>query len=185
MDLAVLIVLIVLMAAFVWVGVEVALAVRKLRGQVGDLMGQVDKTVQDVNVTIKKVDQAVEDLNPAIQEVKPLMGKVETTVDALSLDLLQVNNILNDVGTLTGAASDATTAVTGVVDKAAAAASKAVGKLGKKGKAGAEALEASVAEKAAQLQGDIEPSVETVSQDAGYFTYPTESATSDTASEEK
>ncbi len=181
MDLAVLIVLIVLLAAFVWVGVEVALAVRKLRGQVGDLMGQVDKTVQDVNVTIKKVDQAVEDLNPAIQEVKPLMGKVETTVDALSLDLLQVNNILNDVGTLTGAASDATTAVTGVVDKAAAAASK----LGKKGKAGTEALEASAAEKAAQLQGDIEPSVETVSQDAGYFTYPTESATSDTASEEK
>lgn len=184
MDLAVLIVLIVLMAAFVWVGVEVALAVRKLRGQVGDLMGQVDKTVQDVNVTIKKVDQAVEDLNPAIQEVKPLMGKVETTVDALSLDLLQVNNILNDVGTLTGAASDATTAVTGVVDKAAAVASKAVGKLGKKGKGEAEALEASAAEKAAQLQGEVEPAVETVSQDAGYFTYPTKSATSDTASEE-
>lgn len=160
--------LVVLVCAFVWVGVEVALTIRKLRGKVDGIVDKVDTTMGDLNVTIKKVDKVVDDIDPAVQEVKPLLGKVQTTVDALSLDLLQVNTILSDVGTMTGAASDATSAVTGVVDKAAAVASKAVSKLSGKGSS-AEALPTEG--EVAKIAGP-EPEVETVSSDAGYFTYP-------------
>lgn len=172
MNIWIVVALVVLIAAFVWVGVEVALTLRKVRGKVDGLVDKVDGTVDELQGTIKNVNKAVDDLGPSIQEVKPLLGKVETTVDALSLDLLQVNTILSDVGTLTGAASDATTAVTGVVDKAAAAANKAVSKLtGKDG--GTEARPLPHAEAAAI--DAAAPEVETVSSDSGYFTYPASS----------
>lgn len=174
MNIWIIVALVVLIATFVWVGVEIALTLRKVRGKVDGLVDKVDGTVDELQGTIRNVDKTVADLNPAIQEVKPLLGKVETTVDALSLDLLQVNTILSDVGTVTGAASDATTAVSGVVGKAAAVAGKAVSKLTGKG-GGQEAQPLPEAEAAAI--DAAAPEVETVSDDSGYFTYPASAPT--------
>ncbi len=126
MDLAVKILLLILIAAFVWVGVELALTFRKVRRRTDDLM-------QNLDSTIKRIDTTVEALQPAVAQIEPLVHKTETTVDALSLDLLHVNEILGDVKSISGAAAGATTAVTGVVDKAAGAVSNAVSRIGPKG----------------------------------------------------
>lgn len=126
MDLAVKILLLILIAAFVWVGAELALTFRKVRRRTDDLM-------QNLDSTIKRIDTTVEALQPAVTQIEPLVHKTETTVDALSLDLLHVNEILGDVKSISGAAAGATTAVTGVVDKAAGAVSNAVSRIGPKG----------------------------------------------------
>lgn len=183
MNLAVMILLLVLIAAFVWVGIELALTFRKVRHRVDDVMYDLDSTIQ-------KIDTTVEALQPAITQVEPLVHKAETTVDALSLDLLHVNEILGDVKSISGAAAGATTAVTGVVDKAADAVSGAVSKIaGGKGKNKKEAsklsaaqisnaLMSSSAEKPSPKAGfdveidDIDDDMVTIESDDDYFTSP-------------
>lgn len=119
------------------------------------------------------MDKTIEDLGPAIQEVQPLLGKVETTVDALSLDLLHVNDILGDVSTMTGTASKATESVTGVVEKASHAVNSAVAKVTGRADAAAARLEQAKDDAEKTVDDAKEAVVETVSSDSGYFTYPT------------
>ena len=156
MDLALTIIILVGVVALIWLLVELAFLVRRTRSKVSDVADNVNGVIQQAETTLKKLD-------PAIEELEPLVEKVQTTVDAASLDLLHINEILGDVGTMTGAASKATDAVTGAFDKAAGAlkgvADKITGKSRKEKKLEAKELE--------ELpDADVE-----VSDDEQYFTY--------------
>lgn len=164
MDIAINILWIILLVVMVWLVVEIVLTVRKTRSKLDGIATSVEETVDQANEAIKA-------LQPAVKEVQPLLSKAQTTVDALSLDLLHVNEILGDVETVSGAASKATGAVTGAVEKAGHAITGAVDKI--TGRAQKEAKKLAEVGEAKALQGEQEVvDTETVTQDAGYFTYP-------------
>lgn len=168
---------IVLVAAVIWAVVELALTIRKARGSVDTLVDEVQGTVKDVNAVIKKVDTTVEDVNPAVKQLEPLLSKAETTIDAVTLDLLHLNDTIADINTVTGAGAKATNAVTGVVDKAANAVSGAVSRIAGKADEDVAKLEGSAAP---TLEGTVEVAeVKTEAKDSGYFTYPGDEADPD------
>jgi len=88
------------LVVMVWLIVEGALTVRKLRKTVGNLEERIEPTLANVeNIT--------ESLQPAIEKVDPLMERVQLTVDSVNLELMQVDKILGDASQMTGTASSA------------------------------------------------------------------------------
>lgn len=163
MELAKAILWLVVLGVFALVGIELVLFIRKMWKRLTGVL-------QNAEDTLASANKAIQELDPAIQELQPLLAKTETTVDALSLDLLHVNEILGNVNTVTGAASKATHAVSGVVEKATDAIQGAVGKItGKEKKAAKKSLDAARAA-TATLDGEIDD-IEEVETDEGYFTY--------------
>lgn len=115
------IVLIALVLAGAWAVVELALTLRRARG----VVDAIDKTVEQVNSTIEearpvvaKLDGAVDELQPAMAQIEPLLKQATVAVEALSADLIEVNGVLRDVSTVSGAASSASSAVTELADAA-------------------------------------------------------------------
>lgn len=115
------IVLVILALCGAWAVIELALVLRRARGMVDSL----DKTVERVNDTIEearpivaKLDGVVDELQPAVAQLEPLLKQTTVAVEALSADLVEVNGVLRDVSTVSGAASSASNAVTGFADAA-------------------------------------------------------------------
>lgn len=116
--------LIVLVVAAVWAVVELAVTLRRSRST----MDQLDKTVDELNETIAetkpviaKLDGTLDDIQPAISRVEPLLESANVAVDALSANLVEVEAVVRDVSSLTGAAATAGSAVSGVADSASEA----------------------------------------------------------------
>ncbi len=115
------IVLVVLALVGVWAVAELALTLHRAR----DVVSSLDKTVERVNSTIEearpvvaKLDGVVDELQPAVAQVEPLLKQATVAVEALSADLIEVNGVLRDVSTVSGAASSASNAVTEFADAA-------------------------------------------------------------------
>lgn len=155
--------LIVLVAAAVWAVVELAVTLRRSRST----MDQLDKTVDELNETIAetkpviaKLDGTLDDIQPAISRVEPLLESANVAVDALSANLVEVEAVVRDVSSLTGAAATAGSAVSGVADSASEAVQRFLNR--KKGAAdparaldpAADAVQPPVPEPAVEIQGD-------------------------------
>ena len=180
--------LIALVIAGTWAIVELALTFRKTRKTIDELSGTVNDTLAEVRPVITKLDGMADELGPASKQIEPLLTKAQTSVDALSLDLLRVDGILGDVSTVTGTASNATNAVTNVVDSAANAATGLIGRISGHGtssakliagsKPGVRAKSAHPAVERADSQEPVEPVASqpaasaAKATDGGYFTYP-------------
>jgi ABC-type transporter Mla subunit MlaD len=158
--------LIVLVIAGVWAVVEIALTLRKTRKAVDDLSKQATEAMDNLQPSITKLDGVMDELGPASKELEPLLKKAQTTIDAASLDLMQVDEILTDVSTVTGTGANVADAVSNVAGHVATAANGVVSKL-----SGQEPKQQ------AKLEGAKEPVDESlpasqVEGDEGYFTYP-------------
>lgn len=170
------IVLIVLVVAAVWAVVELALTFRSTRKSVEELTTSVNDTLGEVRPVIAKLDGAADELVPASKQIEPILEKAQTTVDLVNVDLVRVEGILSDVNSVTGTGARASDAVTGAVDAMATGVAGVAGKVAAK-VTGKSAPAAKLSGKApAHLEAPAEaapaPAVETVSGDAGYFTYP-------------
>ncbi len=97
-DIILCVVLVVVGAAIVWLVVELALTVRRTRSSV-------TKVVTQIEPTIANVEKISTDIQPIIQKVDPLVDRVSLTVDAANLEIMRVDEILEDVGNITGSVS--------------------------------------------------------------------------------
>lgn len=176
--------LIVLVVAGVWAVVELALTLRQTRKSVSELTDSVNDTIGEVRPAIAKLDGAIDELQPAVKQIEPILEKAATSVDLINVDLVRVEGILSDVNSVTGTGARVTEAVTGAVEHAAGGvagvAAKVAGKVtGRQpsklaGHEDPASLEAPKGEHAADAP---RVSVEQVSGDTGYFTYPAGEAT--------
>ena len=103
-DIILCVVLVVVGAAIVWLVVELALTVRRTRSSV-------TRVVTQIEPTIANVEKISNDIQPIIQKVDPLMERVSLTVDAANLEMMRVDEILEDVGNITGSVSKTVGAV--------------------------------------------------------------------------
>lgn len=89
------IVYIIVGVALVWFVVELALTIRRTRTTVSSVHEQIEPTLDHVNTITKSIE-------PVAAKVDPLMDRVSLTVDAANLEIMRVDQILEDVGQMTG-----------------------------------------------------------------------------------
>lgn len=109
--------LFVLIAVAVWLVIELALTIKNTRkvvdsldSTVNDLNASVNETITSIQPVIKRLDTTVDNLQPSIQEVQPLLQKAGGTVDALSQNLLRLEEVIADVSSVTSTAANASIA---------------------------------------------------------------------------
>ncbi|TJW12286.1 DUF948 domain-containing protein [Parvibacter caecicola] len=90
--------------ALIWFVVELAMLVRKARGTVTNVE-------KDLLPTLANVNKISESVVPVTAKVDPLMDRVALTVDAANLEIMRVDQILEDVGQITGSVSKTMDAV--------------------------------------------------------------------------
>lgn len=125
--------LIILVIAAVWAVVELALTIRKARASVDEITRNANQAIEQVQPIISKVDGMVDDLQPAIKDVQPIIDSAKTAVDVATVDMAKLNDILVDVQTVSGTASNVTNTVNKVADNAAAGVAGVIGKITGKG----------------------------------------------------
>ena len=89
------IVYIIVGAALVWFVIELAITLRSTRSTVDSVRKQIEPTIDHVNTITKAIE-------PVVAKVDPLMDRVSLTVDAANLEIMRVDQILEDVGQVTG-----------------------------------------------------------------------------------
>lgn len=180
--------LVVLVAAAVWAVVELALVLRRTRKSVEELTESVNDTLGEVRPVITKLDGVADELVPAAKQIEPILEKASTTVDLLNVDLVRVEAILSDVGTVTDTGARVTGAVSGAADAVASGVAGVVGKVAGKvsGRASARIEGATPAAhlEAGQAEGE-QTDAEQVTGDAGYFTYPAAVASDEVTDKEE
>lgn len=168
--------LVILVVAAAWAVVELALTLRRTRAAVSDLSDAVSETLAEARPVIAKLDGAADELVPATKRIEPILEKASTSVDLLNVDLVRVESILSDVGSVTGTGARVSDAVSGAADAVASGVAGAVGKVaaavaGRHGDEEGHRLDVPSAAPAHLAAPEAAP-VERVSGDAGYFTYP-------------
>lgn len=113
------IVLIVLVLVGIWAVVEVALTMRSARRDVSTLTSSAREVIEQAQPVVAKLDGLMDELEPAAKHVTPLLEKTEVAVSGATVSLDRVNGILEDVSSVSGAASTVTDAVKGVAESAA------------------------------------------------------------------
>ncbi len=124
--------LIVLAVAGIWAVVELALSIRRMRGTMDEVdrtMGELNEAVAEARPVVSKLDGALDELQPAIKRVGPLLDSTNVAVDALSANLVEVEAVVRDVSSLTGAAASAGSAVSDVAGSASEAVQKLIGRV--------------------------------------------------------
>ena len=120
--------LIALVIAGAWAVAELALTIKKTRktlDEVNKVIESANNTVKDLTVTVTStVDEikpvigelktTINNLQPTLREVPGLVNKVGTAVDALSLDLLRVDQIIADLSKITDTAAHASSSLSSI-----------------------------------------------------------------------
>lgn len=91
----------------IWFVVELIITVRKSRVVVDDLQKSIDSAVSTINTVSAE-------LEPALKKVDPLMDRVGLSVDALNLELLRIDEVMDDVKTMSSSAASATKSINSV-----------------------------------------------------------------------
>lgn len=143
MPLYILIALALLIIAGVWVLAELALTFRESRKTlnsvnevvntanhtIDDVRKQLNDVIDEVKPVVGELKTTMENIQPALNEVPTLLNKVGNAVDAVSLDLLRVDEILSDVSTITETAAGATSSLSSVSTNASQAANGLLNKV--------------------------------------------------------
>lgn len=128
-DLILSVVLIALVLVGIWTAVEVALTMRSARRDVEKLSASAREVIEQAQPVVTKLDGIMDELEPAAKQVTPLLRKTETAVDEATVSLDRLNGILEDVSSVSGAASSVTGAVKGVAESAASGVAGVVSRL--------------------------------------------------------
>lgn len=178
------IVLILLVAAAIWLVVEVVLTVRKARPVLdtaletvkaaGPVVAHVDELVEQAKPVVAHLDEVIEGARPGAQQVGPVLEQAVDAIGALSSDLRRIDCILGDVSRISKSAGNATTAVG---DAAGTIASKARTLFSRKQstpRVGAAATAQALAEPENPTFNEdaSDESATSAASDSHYFTYP-------------
>ena len=105
------IMMMVLVGVFICVGVALVVVLIELT----KILKTTNTTITDVKTKLDPVldDVAVmtNDLKPAVKKADPLVDRLQLTLDAVNLEMMRVDEILEHVAQITDTASSATTAV--------------------------------------------------------------------------
>lgn len=180
--------LIVLILAGIWLLVELIFTIKATRKTIVTIEPKFDKlndelvdTLQEVKPILIRIDQNLSEIQPSIQEIRPLLTKAGTAIDAVSLNLLSMDEILHDVSEITHTAAHASNAVGSLASNAAGATSQVIERVRSKFQPAhlskkeqvervLQAAEEQEAEDKSYL--NLEPHIH--ANDEGYFTYPSE-----------
>ncbi|MDY2788149.1 MAG: DUF948 domain-containing protein [Atopobium sp.] len=121
--------LIVLVIAGIWAAIELALTLRSSRKSLAELTNTVNDTVAEVKPVVQKLDGVVDELQQSSKQLEPLLEKTSVAVDAITVDLIRVDDILSDVSTVTSTGANLSSAVSKVTAGAADSVAGIVGKL--------------------------------------------------------
>jgi uncharacterized protein YoxC len=121
--------LIVLVVVAVWAVVELALTFKKTRASLEKVTRSANETIEQLQPVISKMDGVVDDLQPSVKQVPELVGKAQTAIDAATIDLAKVGDILDDVSDVSGVAASASTAANNVATAAVDGVSGLVSKI--------------------------------------------------------
>ena len=113
------ILLLVLIAAGIWVLVELALTARRTRSSVIQLTRSANETFEQTQPVISKLDGVLDDLQPSAKRVDPLLTRANVLIDEVTIGLDKVNDILGDVSEVSGTAAGVSLAVGHVANNAA------------------------------------------------------------------
>lgn len=94
-------------AALIWLGVELAVTVRRARRAIDDVQKQVEPT-------LASLEAITESLEPAAAKIDPLIDRASLTIDAANLEIMRVDQILEDVSEVTDTLSTAANAMNDV-----------------------------------------------------------------------
>ena len=88
----------------VWLIIELILMVRRSRETIKEAKNSLDSAVGDMN-------RVTNELMPALKKVDPLMDRVSLSVDAINLEILKLDEIVDDVKTMTSTAANASQSI--------------------------------------------------------------------------
>ena len=120
---------IVLIVAGIWAAIELALTLRSSRKSLAELTHTVTDTVAEVKPVVQKLDGVVDELQQSSKQLEPLLEKTSVAVDAVTVDLIRVDDILSDVSTVTSTGANLSSAVSKVTASAADGVAGIVGKI--------------------------------------------------------
>ncbi|WP_028264092.1 DUF948 domain-containing protein [Atopobium fossor] len=121
--------LIVLVVAGIWAVIELAVTLRSSRKSMSELTNTVNDAVAEVKPVVQKLDGVIDELQQSSKQLEPLLEKTSVAVDAITVDLIRVDDILSDVSTVTATGANLSSAVSKVTAGAADSVAGIVGKL--------------------------------------------------------
>lgn len=95
-------------------------------------MVKVDPLLDEVKDTLVQARDALEKTKPALERIDPLMERITLTVDAANLEIMRVDQILDDVNTITANVSKATDSIDTITSVPLDAISSVTGKIRQK-----------------------------------------------------
>ena len=105
------ILMMVLVGVFVCVGIALVVVLVELTKMLKSTNATINDMTTKINPVLDDVAVMTNDLKPAVKKVDPLVDRLQLTLDAVNLEMMRVDEILEDVAQITDTASSATTAV--------------------------------------------------------------------------
>ena len=124
------IVLIVLVLVGVWAVVELALTLRRARSSIVEVVDSANSTIEQCQPIISKLDGMMDELEPAIKKIDPLLASANESVEGIPTLVTQCTTILDDVSSVSGAASGITNGVSKAATNAVSSVTGVFSKLG-------------------------------------------------------
>ncbi len=100
--------------------------------KVEPLIDETKEVLTEAKVTLGQARDALEKVAPALDRVDPLMERLTLTVDAANLEIMRVDQILDDVNTISGNVSKATESLDSITSVPLDALSSVTGKIRQK-----------------------------------------------------
>lgn len=95
-------------------------------------MTKVDPLLDEAKVTLTEARDALEKVKPSLDRIDPLMERLTLTVDAANLEIMRVDQIMEDINTITGNVSKATESIDTITSAPLGAISSVTGKIREK-----------------------------------------------------
>lgn len=95
-------------------------------------MTKVDPLLDEAKVTLTEARDALEKVKPSLDRIDPLMERLTLTVDAANLEIMRVDQIMEDINTITGNVSKATESIDTITSAPLDAISSVTGKIREK-----------------------------------------------------
>lgn len=99
---------VVALIAMAYLFVQSARMVKDMQTKVNPLLDEAQDALSRVNPVIDDVKELTESAKPLLGKADPLMDRITLSVDAVNLEIMRVDQILEDVNTITGNITRAT-----------------------------------------------------------------------------
>lgn len=123
---------IVALIALAYFLISLVKTIQSTMTKVNPLMDETKEVLSEAKVTLGEARDALEKVKPALDRVDPLMERLTLTVDAANLEIMRVDQILEDVNTISGNVSKATESLDTITSVPLDAISSVTGKIRQK-----------------------------------------------------